>query len=370
MAVPAELMPVSMREYNRAWLSTDVIAGVTLAAVAIPETMGYTSIAQTPIVTGLYTVIFPTIFFALLGASKLLVVGADSATAAILSAGLLSLTVPGLTPESSEWVAFCGLVAIVCGVMLFIARLLRLGFLGDFLSASVLIGFLTGVGIQVLSGQIPSHARHPQGQRQLVPAAVALDHVAGRHLVGDVRLRRSHHRHHRGVQALPAQGARRDRRRRAAHHRLGADRRLVARCRGGRLGEGRLPAHRAASGLSWSDVPQVLAVSFSCFVLIIAQSAATSRSFAMKHGDRVDVNRDIIGLGGGEPRRRASPAPSSSTAVPTKTQILDEQKGRTQVANLTMSAIVLLVVLFFTGRARGHAQGGPRRASCSSSAST
>src|SRR4051795_9783848 len=155
VAVQDELMPVSMRSYDRAWLSTDVIAGVTLAAVAIPETMGYTSIAQTPIVTGLYTVIFPTLFFALLGASKLLVVGADSATAAILSAGLLTLSVPGLTPGSPEWVSFCGLVAIVSGVMLFIARLLRLGFLGDFLSASVLIGFLTGVGIQVASGQIP-----------------------------------------------------------------------------------------------------------------------------------------------------------------------------------------------------------------------
>src|SRR3954452_8843643 len=118
VAVQDELMPVSMRGYDRAWLSTDVIAGVTLAAVAIPETMGYTSISQTPIVTGLYTVIFPTLFFALLGASRLLVVGADSATAAILSAGPLTLSVPGLTPGSQEWVSFCSLVAIVCGVML------------------------------------------------------------------------------------------------------------------------------------------------------------------------------------------------------------------------------------------------------------
>jgi MFS superfamily sulfate permease-like transporter len=62
-----------------------------LAAVAIPETMGYTSIAQTPIVTGLYTVIFPTLLFALLGSSRLLVVGADSATAAILAAGLATV---------------------------------------------------------------------------------------------------------------------------------------------------------------------------------------------------------------------------------------------------------------------------------------
>ena len=85
------VVPMSLRGYRRSWLTSDVVAGVTLAAVAIPETMGYTSIAQTPVVTGLYTVIFPTLVFALLGSSRLLVVGADSATAAILAAGLAGL---------------------------------------------------------------------------------------------------------------------------------------------------------------------------------------------------------------------------------------------------------------------------------------
>jgi MFS superfamily sulfate permease-like transporter len=149
------LMPVALRGYDKSWLSRDVIAGVTLAAVAIPEVMGYTSIAETPIQTGLYTVIFPTLVFALLGSSKLLVVGADSATAAVLAAGLAGLGVAGLTPYSSEWVAYCSLTALVVGGLLLVARVLKLGFIGDFLSTSVLVGFLTGVGIQVLSGQIP-----------------------------------------------------------------------------------------------------------------------------------------------------------------------------------------------------------------------
>jgi MFS superfamily sulfate permease-like transporter len=83
----------------------DVVAGLTLTAVAIPEVVGYTSIAGTPIATGLYTVIFPTMVFALLGSSKLLVVGADSATAAILAAGLAGLGVAGLAPNTAEWLA-------------------------------------------------------------------------------------------------------------------------------------------------------------------------------------------------------------------------------------------------------------------------
>src|SRR4051794_661653 len=72
------LIPEALRGYQRAWLTRDVVAGLTLSAVAIPEVMGYTSIAQTPIVTGLYTVIFPALIFALLVSSRLLVVGADS----------------------------------------------------------------------------------------------------------------------------------------------------------------------------------------------------------------------------------------------------------------------------------------------------
>ena len=163
MSVISRLAPPSLQGYQRSWLPRDVVAGVTLAAVAIPETMGYTSIAQTPVVTGLYTVIFPTLAFALLGSSRLLVVGADSATAAILAAGLAGLGIAGLQPNSAEWLAWTSLVALVCGGLLILARLLRLGFLGDFLSASVLVGFLTGVGIQVFTGQIPDMLGIPKG---------------------------------------------------------------------------------------------------------------------------------------------------------------------------------------------------------------
>jgi len=100
-----DFAPLALRGYQRSWLAADLIAGATLSAVAIPEVMGYTSIAQTPVATGLYTVIFPTAVFALLGASRLLVVGADSATAAILAAGLGSAAIAGVTPNSEHWLA-------------------------------------------------------------------------------------------------------------------------------------------------------------------------------------------------------------------------------------------------------------------------
>ena len=346
-AVVRRLLPGWLRGYRREWVSRDVVAGVTLAAVAIPECMGYTSIAQTPIATGLYTVIFPTIVFALLGSSKLLVVGADSATAAILAAGLAGLTVPGLTPASSEWVAFTSLVALVCGGMLLLARLLRLGFLGDFLSASVLIGFLTGVGIQVIGGQIPDMLGVPKGGgrwleqqwdwiTELPDASVLTIGFALGTLVISLGFKRFSPRIPGAVVAVVLS--------------IIISAATNAKAHGvavvGSVKRG-LPPIGLPPGISWDDVPRVLGIAFACFVLIIAQSAATSRSFAMRHGDRVNVNRDIVGLAGANVA-----AGLSGTFVvngsPTKTQILDGQKGRTQLANLTMSAMVLIVVLVAT----------------------
>ena len=344
------LVPVSLRAYKRSWIAGDVIAGVTLAAVAIPETMGYTSIAETPLVTGLYTVIFPTLLFALLGASRLLVVGADSATAAILAAGLAGLSISGLTPYSSEWLAFAGLVALECGVLLLVARVLRLGFIGDFLSASVLIGFLTGVGIQVFSGQIPAMLGFAKGsgtwlqqQKDMIQNVFDgnINWWTFSFALGAIVIIQGFKRF---IPKVPGAvvavvlsiilSAALD----AASHGVS----VVGQVTGG------FPPIGLPAGLSWSDVGPTIPIALSCFILIIAQSAATSRSFAMRHGQRADINRDIVGLSGA-----SFAAGLTGTFVvngsPTKTQILDEDRGRTQLANITMSLVVLLVVMFFTG---------------------
>jgi high affinity sulfate transporter 1 len=342
------LIPEPLRGYRRAWLARDVIAGLTLCAVAIPEVMGYTSIAGTPIVTGLYTIIFPTLVFALLGSSRLLVVGADSATAAVLAAGLSGLGIAGVIPASQEWLAFASLTALVCGALLFVARLLRLGFIGDFLSASVLIGFLTGVGVQVLSGQIPDLLGIPKGSGSWFEqqwhwitslSSTSLATFAfGLSTIVIIQIFK------RFIPVVPGAivavvllttiSALAD----AQAHGVA----VVGAVEGG------FPPLGLPSGISWSDVAKVLPTALSCFVLIVAQSAATSRSFAFKHGDKVDINRDIVGLGGAN-----LAAGLSGTFVvngsPTKTQILDEQKGRTQLANITMAGVTLLFTLFFTG---------------------
>src|SRR5262249_20957648 len=134
-----------IRPLSRAGGVRDALAGFTLAAMNIPQALGYTKIAGTPVVTGLYTLLLPLVAFAALGSSRYLVVAADSATAAILAGGLSPLA-----PVASEhYVALAGLVAVLTAGSLLVAWLFKLGFLADFLSQTVLVGFLTGVGCQV-----------------------------------------------------------------------------------------------------------------------------------------------------------------------------------------------------------------------------
>jgi len=133
-----------------AQIPATLLAGVTLAALGIPEVLGYATIAGMPVVTGLYTILLPIVVFALVGSSRHLVVGADSATAAIFAAGAVGLATVG----SPRYVALAGLAALLAGSFLLAARLIRLGFLADFLSRTALVGFLTGVGIQVAAGQL------------------------------------------------------------------------------------------------------------------------------------------------------------------------------------------------------------------------
>jgi sulfate permease, SulP family len=134
-----------LRPIERAGAVRDVLAGVVLAAMDIPQVLGYSKIAGMPVVTGLYSLMLPLIAFAAFGSSRYLMVAADSATAAIFAGGMSGMA----TPAGAQYVALAGIVALLTAVILLLARLLRLGFIADFLSRTVLVGFLAGVGLQV-----------------------------------------------------------------------------------------------------------------------------------------------------------------------------------------------------------------------------
>src|SRR5580704_13504412 len=140
------LRPFRPREAGR-----DALAGVTLASMNIPQVLGYTRIAGTPVVTGLYTVLLPLVAFAVFGSSRHLVVAADSATAAIFSSALSHMA-----PAASEkYMALVGMLTLLTALLLLLARVFKLGFLADFLSRTALVGFLIGVGVQVGVAMLP-----------------------------------------------------------------------------------------------------------------------------------------------------------------------------------------------------------------------
>jgi high affinity sulfate transporter 1 len=324
-------------------IPSEIVAGLTLAALAIPEVMGYTKISGTPVITGLYTILIPTTLFAIFGSSRHLVVGADSATAAILAAGL-----SGLAPTASDqYVALAAALAIVTAGFVLFARVIGLGFMADFLSRTVLIGFLTGVGIQVALSQVAG--------------------MLGLNVMGHRTLERIwnelHHIDQVNVYALTISFS-------AVLVVIGA-KRISKKIPGALIAVvgtivlswaldlskhvhvlGMVPKGLPRLGLprviwSWDLMENLAPTAFSMFVVILAQSAATSRAYAARYHEHFSENTDLVGLG-----LANIGAGLSGTFVvngsPTKTQMVDSAGGRTQLSLLVTAVVVLVVLLFLT----------------------
>ncbi len=332
-----------VRPFTRAGAVRDALAGVTLASMNIPQVLGYTRIAGTPVVTGLYTVLLPLVAFAVFGSSRHLVVAADSATAAILASSVSSMA----TPESAKYMALVGMVALLTAGLLLIARVFKLGFLADFLSRTVLVGFLTGVGFQVgiamLGGMfgvaVGSHRTLDQAWEiaqglpgvqlptlalsALVAAAILLGHrFAPRLPVALLAV----------VGSIAAS---------AAYDFAGYGIAVIGPVPGG------LPSITLPD-VTWRETLALLPVAASCFVMIIAQSAATARVFAVRHRERLDEDADILGLSAAN----AAAAVSGTFVVngsPTQTAMAEGAGARSQFAQLVFAGIVLLVLLLLTG---------------------
>ena len=327
----------------RAQLPGDLLAGVTLAAVGIPEVLGFARIAGMPVVTGLYTLLLPMALFAVLGASRHLVVAADSATAALLAGTLVRLAVPG----SARYVQLAGLAALLTGVLLILARLARLGFLANFLSRTVLLGFLTGVGIQVALGQLPDMlgvtAPSPHTVIKLwqtlaaLPQAQPLSAAISAAVIAVVLGARRINRRIPGALLAVAGAIVASRAADLASHGVSIL---------GHVPRG-LPSF-ALPALGVHDTLALLGTSATIFVVVLAQSAATARAYAAKHGEPFGTDTDLVGLGAGN-----IAAAFTGTFVvngsPTKTQIVDDAGGRSQLASLTTSVLALIVLLVATG---------------------
>jgi MFS superfamily sulfate permease-like transporter len=331
-----------IKPVKRASALRDALAGVVFAAMDIPQALGYTRIAGMPIVTGLYALLLPLLAFAAFGSSRYLVVAADSATAAILRGGLANMA----PASSARYVALASLVALLTAGFLLFARLLKLGFVADFLSQTVLVGFLTGVGFQVgisVLGQMLGIATDTHRTivqlyevcRGLPKVHLPTMFVTITVLATVFALRRFAPKIPGPLLAVVGATAAS-----AAWNFAGHGIATIGPVMGG------LP-HLGFPDVHWRDVPPLASVAGSCAIMILTQSSATSRIYAARHRQHLDADQDIVGLAAAN----ATAAFSGTFVVngsPTQTAMVEGVGSQSQLAQVATAAVVALVLLFVT----------------------
>jgi high affinity sulfate transporter 1 len=320
----------------------DLIAGVTIAAIAIPESLGYAKIAGLPIQTGLYCALLPAVLFALIGSSRQLVVGADSATAALVAAGAGAVATVG----SAQYASAVGVLGILTAVFLLLIVLARLDFLADLISQPVLAGFLSGVGVSLIIGNLPSVLGIPAsgstwdklvdtvtnlGSVNWTSAALGFGTVAVMLLI------------EKRIPKLPAALV--------ALVLLSVVGVLIGASDKGVAMVGTIPAGLPSITVPTfqsGEIARMAATAASIAIVILAQSAAVARSFALKNKYEVSVGQDMAGLAVAN-LGSAFTGGFAINGSPPRTAAGDGAHSKSQLINIVMAVTVGLVLLFLTG---------------------
>jgi len=330
-----------LRRYEAAWLPHDIVAGLVLAAMLVPVGIAYAEASGLPGIYGLYATIAPLLAYALFGPSRILVLGPDSALAAII----LGVVAPLSGGDPLRAAALGGVMAIVSGTACILAGLARLGFVTELLSKPIRYGYMNGIALTVLISQLPklfgfSIASGGPLQSLWATAGAIGDGrtnwVAFGIGLGTLIVILLLHRYKRlpgiliaVVAATAFVGA------------LGLDAYGVKVL--GPLPEG-LPAF-AIPWISTSDLVPVLIGGGAVALVSFADTSVLSRTFAARLGDNVDANQEMIGLGSANLAAgffQGFPISSSSSRTP----VAEAAGARTQLTNVVGAlAIAVLLVL-------------------------
>ncbi|HYN72259.1 MAG TPA: SulP family inorganic anion transporter, partial [Nakamurella sp.] len=328
--------------YRRTWLRGDLVAGVTVTAIAIPESLGYASIAGLPVQTGLYCALVPAILFAIVASSRQLVVGADSATAALVAAGAGAV----VASSSEMYPATVAVLGLITAGILLLMAVARLGFLADLISQPVLAGFLSGVGVSLIIGKLPGMLGiEASGTTwdKLVDTVTNLGHVNGASAVLALGVVVSMLVMERVLPKLPAALLAV-----VAFSVLGV---LVGAEKRGVAMVGEVPAGLPSltiPNFSSGEVGRLAATAAGIAVVILAQSAAVARSFATKNGYRDNTNQDLYALAAAN-TGSALTGGFAINGSPPRTAAGDAAGSRSQMVNIVMALVIAVVLLFATG---------------------
>lgn len=337
-------LPVSARlpGYRPRTGRRDLLAGLTVAALALPSGMAYAEVAGLPLVNGLYALLLPTVLYTFLGSSRQLIVGPEGSIATLVAAAVLPLAAAG-SGEASELGAMLALLVAACFLL---ARLVRLGWLADYFSRPVLVGYIHGVAVVLVCGQLGKllgldiEAREPIGQ--LVEVVRELGNTSAPTLLV-------------GAVALAALLAARFIMPTLPAALIVVATSIVASWAVDLQGEGVAVVGTIPAGLPPVSIPtpplgdtlKLVPAAIGIFLVGFADGILTARSFAGKHGEHVRANQELLAFSG------VSAAAGVTQAFPlgasgSRTAINDQMGARTQIAGLVAAATVTLVLLFFT----------------------
>ena len=330
---------VSLRGYALSWLSGDLLAATTLAAIAIPEQLATARLAEMPPITGLLSFAAGSVAFAAFGTNRYVSVGADSTIAPIMAGGLAVMASAG----SGQYVAMVSLLALLVGLVLLASFLLRLGWVADLLSVPVTTGFLAGISIHIIVGQLPAVLGIKGASGRIIAecAAILQQLPHAKPLAVAIGL---------GVFVGTLLAERLSARIPGALIGLVVSAVIVwllGPSHGGVAVLGALPLTLPTMTLTIPDFQQLarlLPLSLIVALVCIIQTAAVVQSFPAGENGREDVNRDFAALGAGSILAAVLGA-FAVNASPPRTAVVQESGGRSQLSSLLAVAIVAATVL-------------------------
>ncbi len=327
-----------LRNYRRSWLGPDVLAAVTLLVIAVPEQLATSRLAGMPPITGFYAFVAGTVLFALIGTNPQMSVGADSTIAPLFAVGVAGMAAAG----SLHYQELVALLAVMVGLILALVWALRLGWISELLSAPIITGFLAGVAVIIVVHQLPDllglAAAHGSTVQRISSAVSHLSQASGWSLVVGL-----------GVAGLVMVTERLDRRLPGALLALVAATGLAAVLHLRRHGVADLGAIAHVSprlglpGVSVSSFWRLVPLAGVVALVVVLQSAATTRAFADQGDYEVDVGRDLLGVGAGGVAAGLTGA-FPVNASPARTGAVAAVGGRTQVSGLLAAAAVAALV--------------------------